>query len=169
MGQTREQKLEKEKLFSQGLKKCGHCLENKPLNNFPIEKSKRGERLYGWCKECKNEKAKISTKKFNQKHRDRVLTYEIKTREEKRAVIEEKYRLPCIKCGESRKYLIEFHHINPKDKNFAPLNTYQIALARIIEEIQKCVTLCCNCHREFHHFERLDHSFTIEKYLSNKL
>ena len=35
----------------------------------------------------------------------------------------------------------------------------------IYNEIEKCIVLCSNCHREFHYLKNLDDNFTIEQYL----
>lgn len=58
----------------------------------------------------------------------------------------------CQKCG-YKKYLgaLEFHHLNPDEKDFNPshLSTY-IFDERVKEELDKCLLLCSNCHRETH-------------------
>lgn len=59
---------------------------------------------------------------------------------------------PCIKCGESRPWVIDFHHIDHKEKEF-PVSSMVREKSRetILKEINKCVCLCKNCHSEFHY------------------
>ena len=59
---------------------------------------------------------------------------------------------PCVKCGESRPYVIDFHHIDPKDKKFNVGKAKTYSQQTLLKEISKCVCLCRNCHQEFHHF-----------------
>ncbi len=79
----------------------------------------------------------------------------------------------CAKCGENRKYLIQFHHIDPKTKSFS---VGACAVSRKKEaldaEIAKCVCLCSNCHDEFHWFygQHPKHpKEDLEEYLGKKL
>lgn len=45
---------------------------------------------------------------------------------------------------------LEFHHLDPKEKSFN-LGSSNIAnWSKIVDEAQKCVMLCCICHREVH-------------------
>ena len=47
---------------------------------------------------------------------------------------------------------LEFHHKNPKEKEFlisGPRLTY--SLKRLTEEAKKCELLCSNCHKEIHY------------------
>lgn len=49
----------------------------------------------------------------------------------------------CVICGYSKSSeALDFHHVNRSDKN---------GKIRTIEEADKCVLLCANCHREHHH------------------
>ena len=60
-------------------------------------------------------------------------------------------KVPCICCGESRKYLIEFHHRDPNEKEFVMAHWRKKSKEAILEEIKKCDTLCKNCHAEYHY------------------
>ena len=59
---------------------------------------------------------------------------------------------PCVKCGFFHESCMDFHHINPdnKDKGVSELVRNGYATQRIVEEIDKCVCLCSNCHRMLH-------------------
>lgn len=66
-----------------------------------------------------------------------------------------KQSLGCVMCPETHEACLEFHHVDPTQKDV----TVSIAIAhwsleRIQEEIKKCVVLCSNCHRKWHWDER---------------
>ena len=58
----------------------------------------------------------------------------------------------CKHCGYSKcKEALEFHHMNPNEKDFglsAHGNTH--SWEKIKQELDKCILLCANCHREEH-------------------
>ena len=56
----------------------------------------------------------------------------------------------CSHCGYS-KYVgaLEFHHVDPKEKDFG-ISGKVLGWERIKKELEKCVLLCSNCHREEH-------------------
>lgn len=57
----------------------------------------------------------------------------------------------CIKCGYDKCYAaMDFHHINKNDKDFDISKNCNLSFEKIKEELDKCVILCSNCHREFH-------------------
>ena len=64
----------------------------------------------------------------------------------------------CAICGYNKCIsALDFHHINPEDKCFE-LNKTNIILSRAertAEELQKCMLLCANCHREIEALTRL--------------
>lgn len=44
---------------------------------------------------------------------------------------------------------LELHHVNPKDKHFGVGDKgYTRAWSVVQKELDKCVLLCANCHRE---------------------
>lgn len=66
-----------------------------------------------------------------------------------------KSKLKCCKCGEDFIYCLEFHHTDPNEKEFTITKAVNNGLGRekILEEIDKCVVLCANCHRKEHYAE----------------
>ena len=59
-------------------------------------------------------------------------------------------KTPCIVCGESEPIAIDFHHINPNEKEFTIGKHRGKNREWLSQEISKCVCLCANCHRKVH-------------------
>lgn len=63
----------------------------------------------------------------------------------------------CSICGYNRCIAaLEFHHMDPESKKFNIGNITRRPFTpenviELLEEIDKCVILCANCHREFHY------------------
>jgi 5-methylcytosine-specific restriction endonuclease McrA len=58
----------------------------------------------------------------------------------------------CQECGYHKcADAIDFHHLNPNEKDFGIGNKgYTRSWDKLKEELDKCVMLCANCHREVH-------------------
>lgn len=59
----------------------------------------------------------------------------------------------CQICGYNKSQnALEFHHIDPNEKDFSLSSTRANpkTWSSITEELQKCILLCSNCHREVH-------------------
>lgn len=91
-------------------------------------------------------------KKKRKEYQDKSTPKQVIRRREKLIQFHER-KDECAKCGESRKYLIQYHHIDPSTKSFSIGASINFKNDRVIqEEIKKCVCLCANCHKEFHWF-----------------
>lgn len=57
----------------------------------------------------------------------------------------------CGLCGYNKcVQALEFHHINPDEKDFN-ISGYKVASwSAFVDELKKCVLVCANCHREIH-------------------
>jgi hypothetical protein len=56
----------------------------------------------------------------------------------------------CNICGYNRcASAFDFHHLDPQEKDFT-ISAHMTSWDRIKKEIDKCVLLCANCHREVH-------------------
>ena len=65
-----------------------------------------------------------------------------------------KKTLKCSKCEESRHWVLDFHHTNPEEKEKSVSKLIKTSTKeKVLEEIDKCVVLCSNCHRDLHYQE----------------
>lgn len=56
----------------------------------------------------------------------------------------------CAICGYDRSSAaFDFHHLNPAEKDFT-ISDRMTSFEAIRPELEKCVLLCCRCHREVH-------------------
>lgn len=72
----------------------------------------------------------------------------------RKKVLVEKLGGACQICGYSRNLAaLEFHHVDPSGKsmNLDSRSLSNSSMVRILAELNKCVLLCANCHREVHH------------------
>jgi hypothetical protein len=58
----------------------------------------------------------------------------------------------CEQCGYNRCIdALEFHHANSSGKDFSISEKgYTRSWSKVKEELDKCMLLCANCHRELH-------------------
>ena len=57
----------------------------------------------------------------------------------------------CQCCGYNKCIqALEFHHINPEEKEFSFGNNTNRSWKDTREELKKCILLCANCHRGVH-------------------
>lgn len=60
----------------------------------------------------------------------------------------------CAICGYNKcEVALEFHHVNQEDKKYC-ISRGQFGNKDLIDEVQKCILLCANCHREIHYKEK---------------
>lgn len=116
---------------------CKECVQKRTLNNYYSNKAKWNE----------------TTKQNHRKRREKIQ--------------ELKADLSCAKCDESRYWLLDFHHIDPTQKDFQLSQGERYGWEKVQSEIEKCVVLCSNCHRDFHHLEKTTR-ITIKDYLNLK-
>lgn len=124
---------------------CSKCHIAKPITEFYKNGfNSKGEQKYrSDCKECQS--------KYDHERRQKI----------KQLIQDSKER--CAKCGDTRAYVLDYHHKNPEEKDFTIGNTKNNSLKSNKNEIAKCVVLCSNCHREFHWLEK--QGLTLDEYL----
>jgi len=138
------------------MKKCIRCSLNKNEDEFYYQKRKLKENYTDRiCKKCRQEESKINRNKT----RDWL----------------DSLRIPCIICNEKRTHLIDFHHLDPsqKDIEISKYSTsggsnFETKKKKLEDELKKCVTLCSNCHRDFHFYEK-NEGLKFEEYKSKNI
>lgn len=165
---------------SSDTKQCSKCKVEKPISEFSKNKRKV-DGLEMYCKSCRNEYYKVhrdkmrlnSMKHYHDNlddsrayHRDRKHFYYTRDKAKRDEFINS-IKTPCVKCGEQRLHVIQFHHINANEK-VNPVSSFNTK-EKILEEAAKCVCLCANCHTEFHYLygkDKGDKSEQLREYLS---
>jgi len=110
---------------------CPRCNIIKSISEFYNRRNKKGSSPY--CKPCTSNQ----TVERQRKLKELAINYKGGC---------------CSKCGYN-KYngALEFHHLDPKEKDFtiAHLRHYSFD-TKIKKELDKCILVCANCHREIH-------------------
>lgn len=124
------------------MRKCTHCNIEKPLTSFY---TKNKTSLTSYCKSCLNTQVKIKQRNFKQKYVD--------------------YKGGCCSsCGYNKCLgALEFHHLDPNEKDFEISQSRYKNEDEIKAELAKCILLCSNCHRETHY------DYTLEQVSYNKI
>ena len=129
-------------------KSCTRCKEEKCLCEYFSDKRARDSKTSD-CKRCKQATQKI----WNSKNREYLKDYSREYHKKKRKWIEDlKSNSGCLYCGESFSPCLHFHHVDPTKKRFTIGTAVESKYSRqdILEEIDKCIILCANCHIKEH-------------------
>ena len=112
------------------MKTCNSCKEEKELSDFHFKKSE--SRFQSICKKC-----------FSKYCMNRWT-------ERKKLAVEYKGGC-CVYCGYNKSLAaLEFHHVNPSEKEFNWNKMRLVSDSKMRAELDKCILLCANCHREEH-------------------
>lgn len=129
------------------MKTCSACKETKPLSEFNWKSKSKGTRQ-SRCKTCYSDynrgyyHAGEKVKQIPRAVKNRSLLWD--------KYIQYKETLRCTVCGESARECLEFHHTDPTKKDINPSLAATYSTKKFLEEIDKCVVLCANCHRKVH-------------------
>lgn len=128
-GKHNTKQIHTQEVYNDGLHHCAKCEVRQERDKFY---TKTDGRPYSYCKVCWND-----------------LRVE-KTRENKRQAVE--YLGGCCeRCGYSKCIrALEFHHKDPTQKEFLISKYTGAGIEKIKPELDKCMLLCANCHREVH-------------------
>lgn len=141
----------------QKIKICSDCKDSKELKCFPYDKSRN--RYLSVCKSCTAKRIEKYRQNHKEKWKEQSKNHSLK----RKNIIDEWKLQGCIKCREERIYVIDAHHLNDLTKSFS-IGTTIRGWKVTKKELEKCVPLCSNCHREFHHLQKI-YNITFEEFL----
>lgn len=148
------------------------CLEEKEK-----EKSRIAKKKYY------NKNIKRTTKKFKKQDAENTRNYRKSHKEQINKRKQARHRgmrdwldnikksKKCSKCKEDRFYILDFHHLDPEEKeiNISRAASCGYGKEKMQKEIDKCIVLCRNCHGEIHHIQDNTEDWQpSEKWLNNK-
>src|SRR5579884_3554606 len=125
--------------------RCTACKRLRPASEFNKNRHRKNG-LQTTCRECSRKKSRDYYRANPEKHKRAVF------QRNKRVLGELKARLSarkaehgCALCPEREPVCLEFHHLNPEEKDFEIgkyLREHQ-SWGAVLREIRKCVVLCC--------------------------
>lgn len=131
-------------------KKCTLCKEEKELNSFNKNKTRK-DGLSNLCCECSKERSKQYYFDNTEHHK------EVINKRKEKLLIENRNKIfdylianPCIDCGETNPIVLDFDHKDEHDKEFniSKMVGTGYSWLGIKKEINKCDIRCANCHRK---------------------
>ena len=159
-------------------KVCTKCKQTLPLARFSCDKTKK-DGLYSACKECVTKYKKLYWEKYHdrlianrrverkeeyKRNKEQYKEYRCseKVRHARRIqrlakkikaieLIHPEHKCQCLRCSETNIYCLDFHHLDPKEKETTWSYVGQKPWIDIKMEIFKCIPLCRNCHQKEHH------------------
>lgn len=117
------------------------------LNKFDLSTNWVGKPAEKKCLRCKEKTYVYTNKHCRDCDRQRIVELGLKN---KTKAVEHKGGC-CSRCGYNKCLsALEFHHIDTKEKD-ANFNTMKYwCWERIEKELENCILVCSNCHREIH-------------------
>lgn len=116
---------------------CSKCGRELPLECFETGRNQ--------CRDCRNARRKELRDANPEKHRQ-----EAAKRQKEQGEWLLSLKTKCIICGETEPVCLDFHHIDPNEKEFTIGKHRNKSKENLLKEINKCVCLCANCHRKIH-------------------
>ena len=146
---------------------CTKCKVEKPISEFRWKNKAKGM-MHSQCKECQKAQEKV----HYQESKERQISVKETAQFQKSRniqLVENARAAGCRKCGETRSYVLDFHHRNSWDKEDVISHMIKSSSAEnLIIEISKCDVLCANCHREFHYLEK-EKGISYDEYINGTM
>lgn len=117
-----------------------------PITEFR-KKSASKDGLTPQCKTCFDAVADAWRKRNMGKRRAQMRVRNKKLYEKFRAWKTER---GCLHCDETEGVCLDLHHPDPTEKEKNPSDLVGGSWKKLMEEAEKCIVVCSNCHRKLH-------------------
>lgn len=126
-------------------KKCSKCKIIKSVEDFRKHKNTK-DGFQHQCKSCQ------SAYYHNSPNYQKVAKEGAANRRKLAKDFVTEWKLKgCIYCGYNKcADAIDCHHTGNKESDIGLMKRKGMSLIRIKQELEKCIPLCCRCHREYH-------------------
>lgn len=130
------------------MKTCNKCKKEQQLDQFHTDTGSPDGKFYT-CKTCRKVQDR---KRYFSSNKKEI----IQQRENKIKYFLYRYKkfCKCYICKEDDPVCLEFHHINPDEKEFNISCIKYFGRERLKKEIKKCKVICSNCHRKLHAYDK---------------
>lgn len=142
-------------------KLCSMCKQILPIDMFNKDRGMKSG-YHSSCRKCHRiltkrwqvnnpEKVKANKKRSNQRHPE---SFKRRKKRHYDKCTEFLYMVKkehgCMICQEGDVDCLDFHHINPNEKDFWIASKKGIGYKILLRELSKCCIVCANCHRKIH-------------------
>lgn len=128
------------------LKRCKKCKLDLDVSLFYTKKASK-DGLQSFCKKCAVERAKKHYRKYKEEFSLRAKNTRLSYQH---AINKIKVDYGCFNCGNKIDVCLDFHHLDPKEKDFSVSQLTLNKTLQVVPEINKCLVACSNCHRMIH-------------------
>ena len=128
------------------IKTCTKCNLEKSLAGFRRDKTRKD----GYRSECKACARLLHKQRYTEEYFESARKRNRKRSEANSLLIEAAKQAGCKLCPEKEHCCLEFHHIDPTNKNFIVSKGRNRTPKQLAAEIEKCVVICSNCHKKLH-------------------
>lgn len=125
---------------------CSKCSEEKKKSEFRKDKTKK-EGIQPYCKICARKQCQSF---YWQQYGKEKIKKNALARKIMIEYVNSIRQLGCQICNENDPCCIDFHHLDPKQKDFAVSQIGGRSIEVAKKEIEKCIRVCSNCHRKIH-------------------
>ena len=129
------------------MKYCGGCNDDRNIEEFGNNKSSKDGKQ-SQCRSCMSKLYRKSRLKKSEHYKNVSLE---RNRNNTKLFREWKEERGCKFCNETFGPCLQLHHTDSNEKENEVANLAKWSFTKMVEEAEKCIVVCGNCHTKIHH------------------